>query len=361
MTTPSGSHDHDTISAYKYFITQFRVITTYIRLLFIPVGQNLDYDFVLSHSFFDSKVFLSFLILAAVFLLAVVNFKRTKLIAFGVFWFFLTLLVESSIIPIHNVIFEHRMYLPSIGFSMAVCALGYRLMRYEKNFHIVMTGIVIIFGMLTFMRNNVWKDELTLWKDTAQKSPFKARVHINLGDLYLNRGQYKLSVEEYDKAEMLKPDEAHIYINRGIAYKNLGQYNFALQEFAQAFEIDPSNPFIFYNRGNVRLLMGNEDQALADYNHATDLDPSYVTAYITKGSLYGQQKRYDLAMNAFNRVIELDSNNALAFYYRSLIYKELRDYKKALEDALRARTLGYVVPDGYLLMLNQLAAREDRF
>ena len=35
--------------------------------------------------------------------------------AFGIFWIFITLSVESSVIPIADVIFEHRMYLPMAG------------------------------------------------------------------------------------------------------------------------------------------------------------------------------------------------------------------------------------------------------
>jgi hypothetical protein len=35
-------------------------------------------------------------------------------------WFFLTLSVESSVIPISDVMFEHRVYLPSAGAAIAL-------------------------------------------------------------------------------------------------------------------------------------------------------------------------------------------------------------------------------------------------
>jgi len=50
-----------------YFFTQFRVIVTYIRLLFVPVDQNIDYHYPLYNSFFAPAVFLSFLFLSALF------------------------------------------------------------------------------------------------------------------------------------------------------------------------------------------------------------------------------------------------------------------------------------------------------
>jgi len=46
----------------------------------------------------------------------------SRLIAFGIIWFFLALSVESSFIPIEDVIFEHRLYLPSIGTFIAFTA-----------------------------------------------------------------------------------------------------------------------------------------------------------------------------------------------------------------------------------------------
>ena len=61
-----GAPGVEMISAEDYFFTQFRVIVTYIRLLFLPVNQNLDYDYPIYHSFLDPGVLLSFLFLASI-------------------------------------------------------------------------------------------------------------------------------------------------------------------------------------------------------------------------------------------------------------------------------------------------------
>jgi len=107
------------ISRGDYLLTQFNVIVTYIRLLFLPMNQNLDYDYPIARSLFQFPTFLSFLFLLVLVILAVYLFlKDYRLISFATFWFFITLSVESSIIPIRDVIFEHRVYLPSVGFVM---------------------------------------------------------------------------------------------------------------------------------------------------------------------------------------------------------------------------------------------------
>ena len=118
------------LSRWDYLITEFRVIVTYIRLLFFPINQNLDYDYPIYRTFLNPEVLLSFLFLLALFGLGAYLFyvsTRTekgnrlwlRMVSFGIFWFFVTLSVESSIIPIVDVIYEHRLYLPSVGFFLA--------------------------------------------------------------------------------------------------------------------------------------------------------------------------------------------------------------------------------------------------
>ena len=66
LTKIAGSVD---VSRWDYLNTQFRVIVTYIRLLFFPVNQNLDYDYPIYRTFFTPPVFLSFLVSFGCFLL----------------------------------------------------------------------------------------------------------------------------------------------------------------------------------------------------------------------------------------------------------------------------------------------------
>jgi hypothetical protein len=117
------------ISRNDYLLTQFNVIVTYIRLLFLPINQNLDYDYPLAHSLFAFPTFLSFLFLVMLVIVGVWIFRKSRLISFGIFWFFITLSVESSIIPIRDVIFEHRVYLPSVGFVICLTVALYQMLE----------------------------------------------------------------------------------------------------------------------------------------------------------------------------------------------------------------------------------------
>jgi len=104
------------LSPIEYLMTQFNVLWTYARLMILPINQNLDYDYPVAKTIFEFPTILSFAghLLAVAF--AFYMFKRNKLVTFLILWWYGTFAVSSSFVPIIDVIFEHRVYLPSIGF-----------------------------------------------------------------------------------------------------------------------------------------------------------------------------------------------------------------------------------------------------
>jgi len=115
--TASVYVDTPLISRYEYLLTQFRVIWTYIRLLILPVNQNLDYNYPVSNGLLKPLTTL-FGGLGIIMLLAfaVFIFKRQRLISFFIFWFFIILVPTSFFAVLPDVIFEHRVYLSSPGY-----------------------------------------------------------------------------------------------------------------------------------------------------------------------------------------------------------------------------------------------------
>ena len=108
------------ITAWTYFLTSLNVVWTYIRLLFLPINQNLDYDYKVAKTLFEFPTLLSLIGHLAVIGGAFWAYfkKGWKLIPFGVAWFYIGLSPTQSIVPVVDVIFEHRAYMPSIGFFL---------------------------------------------------------------------------------------------------------------------------------------------------------------------------------------------------------------------------------------------------
>ena len=97
------------LTPWTYLLTSLNVEWTYIRLLFLPINQNLDYSFPVAKTLFGFPTILSFLGHAGVVTASLWLYikKKWTLIPFGAAWFYITLSPTQSFVPILDVIFEH--------------------------------------------------------------------------------------------------------------------------------------------------------------------------------------------------------------------------------------------------------------
>ena len=326
------------ISPWQYLITQFRVMVTYIRLLFIPVNQNLDYDYCISKSLLELPVLSSLVILASISTLAFKASSKYKLISFGIFWFFLTLLPESSVIPIKDVIYEHRLYLPMVGFSFFLVSGIYHIFE-NKNLKLAVIVLLVItscYAILSYKRNFVWENELTLWDDAAHKSPQKARPYNNRGNAYAQGGNLPQAISDYTMAIGIDRNYADAYYNRGNAYDNQSNFTQAISDYTKAIEINPRYAKAYNNRG---VTYGHEDnlpQAISDYTRAIGIDHNYADAYYNRGNAYDDQGSFAQAILNFTRAIEINPKYADAYYNRGSVYSSQRKFPQAILDYTRA-------------------------
>ena len=373
----SGPGHHIDISRAKYAIgrqqyslTELNVVCTYIRLLILPVNQNII-TLILYHQG-TFKDFLSGVFLICLLAIAVVTYKFRRIVSFGILWFFIALSVESSIIPIGHVISEYRLYLASVGFVLLVANFLYSCPLEIRRLNMIAAAILIGFSTLTYQRNKIWENEMILLNDILKKSPHNANMHNdrglvyylqgdlpqalldynkaielnpiipfpynNLGWAYYNQGKYSQAILEYNKAIAVAPIYARSYFNRALAYYHQGNYPQAISDFNKALDIDPEHSDTHYNRGLVYYKQGKINQAISDFKKAIEIDPRMLTAYISLGSLYYKQGNSPQALLVCNKVIELNPNDAQAHYNRGNLYMiqnnlrdALSDYNKAIE------------------------------
>jgi len=337
LTKVAGSAD---VPRWDYLNTQFRVIVTYIRLLFFPVNQNLDYDYPIYRTFFTLPVFLSFFVLLGVLCWGIYLLYRSyksdkanrfwfRLSAFGIFWFFVTLSVESSIIPIMDVINEHRLYLPSIGYFMAIMSgivfihvtLADRIKAVAKVFMPVMILIVISLSLTAYTRNFAWSGKVTLWEDAVKKSPLKIRPHYNLGEAYQEQGRLDDAVREYQTAISLNPDLVEPHYNLGLVYRAQGRLDDAVREYQAAIKLRPGHADAHNNLGIAYQKQGRLDDAVREYQTAIRLRPDHAKAHNNLGTAYYDQGRFDDAIREYETAIKLQPDYAIAQENLGLVYR----------------------------------------
>ncbi|HBA87253.1 MAG TPA: tetratricopeptide repeat-containing protein [Geobacter sp.] len=341
------------ISRTDYLLTQFGVIATYLRLLVFPVRQNLDYDYPVYHTPFAPAVLGGFLLLLALFASGVYLYRRSagpgagkvepslRLAAFGIFWFFITLSVESSIIPIRDVIFEHRVYLPSVGIFTAVAALcaAFAAGIKPRSGAVALTCVVLVLASLTWKRNLVWGSAVTLWQDTALKSPQKVRPHNNLANALIAEGRVDEAIEELKLARKLEPDNADTLRNLGAAYEKKGGVDQAIEQYGVALRTNPNNKYAHYNLGVAYNKKGLADLAVAEFLIAVKLDPTYAEAHNNLGVTYGNKGMFDQAIREFELAVSLDPGSADAHHNLGFALGKSGQAEKALGELRQAAAL----------------------
>ena len=138
---------------------------------------------------------------------------------------------------------------------------------------IILVAIIFFHLAAAYQRNMIWSSELTLWKDTTVKSPFKARPHMNLGIEYNEREDTQKALQELDKALSLKPRDARIYNNFGTVYIKTKNYQQALEYFTKALEIRPQYSHAHHNLGTVYLHFKKYPEAIKCFEKALILKP----------------------------------------------------------------------------------------
>ncbi|HET7826024.1 MAG TPA: hypothetical protein VFK90_11855, partial [Anaeromyxobacter sp.] len=218
----------------SYLLTQPRVVLAYLRLLVLPVGQNVDPDPPLAASALEPGVLLAAAALAVILgVPAALAWRRrrsglARVVLFSIAWLAAGLAVESSVVPLADAMAEHRMYLPSAGlFAGAGVALAWGLARLSpagRRWAVAgAAACAVALGAATFARNAVWRDRRTLWTDALQKSPGKSRPYVYVAQDLIDRGDAPGAVALLRRAAALASPAPHVFLTLGVAYEKLGR------------------------------------------------------------------------------------------------------------------------------------------
>jgi hypothetical protein len=352
-----------TISRTSYLATQMGILWTYISLFFWSASSHIDYDNtrLIVEGFFstknyhfiarllDSQVIWALIGHLLLLSLATYNLRRRPLVAFGIFFYYLAHAVESSLIPIRDVIFEHRTYLPNLGLAV-LCAwlLVIQIPRWlnSRFAQIIIVILLLVLGNATWHRNQLWRDPVALWQHNLEQSPEKKRGWVILGKHLVQRGQLekeqgktKQSKETLQRAiEILnaaiirqkKSDGSQSIsftvetaLNLVVAYKTLHRYDEALRWIDTALNLKHRlRPFdqakFLVNRGNIFYELKRYPEAETSYRQAIQIYPHNLKAHINLGSLLSLTGRYDEAIAIYQKVLAIDPSNA---YVKGILQK----------------------------------------
>lgn len=358
------------LSPLNYLVTEFSVIWLYLRLLFLPFGQVLDYDYPIVATIWQWKNLIAFLGVATLLTTAALLRKRLPYVSAGILWFFLALAVESTIIPLDPV-FEHRLYLPMFGFALVVMTAITGLPR--KAGLVATVLIIAALAVLTWKRNDLWNDQQAFYEDNLRRAPASERVHLDLANVYRKQGRLSDAQQLYERALEINPDYVLIHINLsiiyseqknprkavdillegirrnpshfklfnniGVLYNFLGEYSLASAYLKKAVALEPDEASVYFNLGLAYDKQGLLDQAIAQYRRSIALNDRDPAVHFNLGNALFSQGATQSALQAFLNAYKLNPRNAGVLYNAGLVFLELGDVQSARNFAAQLQTV----------------------
>jgi protein O-mannosyl-transferase len=246
LVTMSNGYGHRHFTLTERLLTEARIVVWYISLLLYPNPNrlSLEHDIVVSTSLLN-PLSTSLAVIVLMISIYVVISKRHKfpLMTYGFMWLLLNLAIESSVVPL-ELVFEHRLYLPSIGFALSLVIGIYTFSKFHfprlpaRDFGILSWCLFFILSSIltlaTFQRNNSWQDIITINQDNILKAPRHPRAHANLGVAFSRAARWEEAIHEAKIAIELGKKNFEQYCVAAntiiLSYINLRDFDKAIEE-----------------------------------------------------------------------------------------------------------------------------------
>jgi len=269
-------------SAKAYLITQPYVALLYFKTFFWPANLSADYDLNPLSTMDDPRFWigLAFLVVFLTTATFAACYKGTRVIGFGLLWFFIAFL-PTSLFPLAEVMNDHRTFLPYLGLVIAIAGAAalllssVSLLRPAPKIGVacLVASFLCVNAYATFQRNKVWRTEETLWRDVTLKSPNNGRALMNYGNTLMAKGDLSGALEYFHRAQALVPFYPVLFVNLGVAEGAAGHARLAEQHFKKALRLGPANPDCYSYYGRWLLSQSRAREALPLLRKALELAP----------------------------------------------------------------------------------------
>ena len=335
---------HIGLTWWQYLATQPGVILHYLRLSVWPSPLCMNNPWPIARTWraiLPSALVVSILLGATAW-----AWRSNPVWGFVGAWFFLILAPSSSILPAHDAMYEHRMYL-SLAAVVSVVMMGSYAVAGRRSL-VVFAAVAIGLGFLTWRRNQDYRSEVALWMDTVAKYPNEPMDHYNFGIILQRAGKIEEALSQYERAVSLRHDYAEAHNNLGIVLAEAGKTNDAIEHFEEAVRLKPDHvpaqnnlavmlwcagrtqdaiarwqqslrvrphdAEALNNYGTALRQMGKTEQAIRCWEDALQANPDYTEAQYNLAEALKQTGQFQLAVGHYEQVLQTDPENVKVHY-----------------------------------------------
>jgi len=305
------------ISSWDYCKSEFGVIFYYLRLAVWPSPLCLDY-----YGWPEARGMVEVIPYAigdgALVAASIWGMVRRRAAGFAGLSFFLIISVTSSIVPISDLVFEHRMYLPLAPLVALVVLTGYwaggRLLEWlpdtirvegKRIALVTATLVVVMLGFATARRNIDYRSRFTMWRDVVSKRPDNARAHNNLGEILADRNEMDRATAEFYEAVRLNPNFFDAQFNLGNALAMAGNFREAEDHMIEALRINPDRLEAHFALGTILTVLGEMKGSIDEFGMVVKGKPDFAEAHRRLGLALEKEGRITEAKEQYNAVLRL--------------------------------------------------------
>lgn len=330
------------ITPWQYARTQPGVILHYLQLSLWPSPLCLDYGWPVATG---AAVIISTSSAVGVIVVAVARaLVRNRYWGFVGVWVLLVLAPTSSVVPIKDVIFEHRMYLSLAAVMISMVFGGWAGLDWLKNRGVLSVaagrgaaigGSVVIaaaLGSCAAARNEIYRSSVSMWENIVARRPDHERALENLGSALLREGRASEAVRWYDQAVRRNTTDAQLRSNLAAGLFQAGRAPEAVKEYRTALQMNPGLLSARCNLAHALFRMGLFDEAATECRIALAVDGTLADVHATLGRSLVAAGRWEDALTALQRACELSPKNVEARFHMALVLLQLGRSAEAIDE-----------------------------
>lgn len=321
------------VSPWEYLRSQPGVLLHYLKLCFWPDTLCLDYQWRIARSAW--AIYPQGLVILGLLGTTAWLVVRVPRMGFLGVCFFAILAPTSSVMPIADLAFEHRMYLPLapvlLTATLGVLALFHFLSPLINQgrqpasrylLAIIATVVVLAIALRTAIRNVDYASPYRMWRSVIAVSPWNYRAHHQLALHYQRGGMVAEAEHHFAETLRYRPDAWWVDIGLG----NLRVHQNRLEEaealFRKALAIEAGRALATSNLARLYEQRGDWLQAVHYYGESLKANPVNIEVLLSKARAHQKAGQMPQAVKAYEEVLRMDPRSQEA---RGAIRKLTRD------------------------------------
>lgn len=260
----------------------------YVFLCFFPHPLSADYSFRVLMPTFDllsvDGLYLNLIILCIAYALI----KKSRVVFFGVCWFFLSFLLTSNIFFAVGTVFGERLaFLPSLGVIVATVSCFSEM--YAVTARRAVGVVLVLFGTQSFLQAELWRNNDTLWSYQIQISPESVKTLQNYASALLARGEYDDALVYANRAYEMYPEYDQVSLIKGLIYTYKKRKEDAIFWFNRTLEITPDHLGALNSLGQLYFNTDDKKRALEYFEKALSIESFNFDALLGKAAVLVQE------------------------------------------------------------------------